>query len=640
MSLKSFKKYQPYILNILILSIFSLILSLPYFKEINTSFTDKLQGEKVARDEIVLLLIDDKSLSKIGAWPWNRDTFADLITKVDKKNPRVIGLDVLFLETRDGDDKLIETLHTINSRLVLPEKIIDQEVYKSIFSSEKTNLGYVNLNTDSDGKIRTSTITKNINSGCYTSFSYEIIRNYLGLKQHFDCQNTISILNKKYSNNQTFSYYKDYTSYSVSDILDGTQDPNLKDKIVLIGVSVIDLKSNVSDNFISITGNTIPGITIHAHIINSFLNNDFIKKVPWHVEFIFVLCITSLLIFFYKLLRRNYIEIFILVLVITAINIIGLILYEYLYAINFININVYLIISYFLWVIFKYWQQFNENKFIREAFSTYINNQLLEKLIQNPKLLNLEGEKRYMTILFSDIRNFTSLAERTSPEDLFKLTNNCLTYLSQVILDNNGTIDKFIGDAIMAFWNAPLINKDHTTDAIISALQMREKLKEFNKKTKQNLNVGIAVHTGPMMVGNLGCQGRFDYTVLGDNVNLCSRLEGLTKKYGVGIIVTRSVIKRSSVKNVVFRKLDKIIVKGRTHSLTIYEPMKLSKENSRLKLVYTKALNYYFKGNFVTASKLFSKLSNDPPSKLLLERIKLLKVPPGDWKGIWSWIEK
>lgn len=281
-----------------------------------------------------------------------------------------------------------------------------------------------------------------------------------------------------------------------------------------------------------------------------------------------------------------------------------------------------------------------DQRFVRKAFGRYVSPQLVEQLLSQRRDPKMGGELREMSVLFSDIRGFTSLSETIEPKRLIKVLNFYLEEMSSLIFKNKGTIDKFIGDAVMAFWNAPFRDSEHAYKAVMTAIAVQEKMIEIKKEIPElsNSDVGVGIATGPMIVGNVGSNMRFDYTVLGDTVNLASRLEGLTKQYGVSILINE-VAARSIAKyrNLLIREIDEIIPKGKTTAVRVYQPMLNNVGNVSLVRQYTEALMYYRKGNSSTAFKIFNMLAaqGDGASKHMVARISNAKNNdelPSAWK--------
>ena len=282
-----------------------------------------------------------------------------------------------------------------------------------------------------------------------------------------------------------------------------------------------------------------------------------------------------------------------------------------------------------------------KSRFLQKAFSSYISPELVSQIVKNPDMLKLGGEKREVTILFSDIRSFTSISERFSPEIIVRLLNRYLDPMTNIVLSNKGTLDKYIGDAIMAIYNAPLEIEDHAVLACKSAVEMIKALDEVNEEFKKmgfpEIDIGIGIHTGDAVVGNMGTDVRFDYTAIGDTVNLSSRLESLNKLYRTHIIVSQSTRERIKGNEFRFRELDMIRVKGKKIPITIYE-INMDMDEELIDL-YHKALSLYKSCDFKSALEYFSTLErdyNDATSGVFAERCRqLILNPPPDWDGVY-----
>ena len=291
---------------------------------------------------------------------------------------------------------------------------------------------------------------------------------------------------------------------------------------------------------------------------------------------------------------------------------------------------------------------------IKGAFAQYLSPDMVDSLIEEPDKLKLGGEKRVMSIMFCDVRGFTAISEalKTKPEKLTEVINILLTHLSNDILNCKGTIDKYMGDCIMAFWNAPLINENHPEDAIEAARKMMVTMDEVNSLVQKSgdidfdLKIGIGIGTGECVVGNMGSDQRFDYTVLGDVVNLSSRLEGQTKAYGVTTIISSNTYSETKNDKGDIIELDKIQVKGKTEPETIFGLFndKLSSDERELQENFLEA---YKKGDYQKSSKSLDdliKLNANLVSyaKIMKKRIKIYEKTgfPNDWKGVFIATEK
>jgi adenylate cyclase len=282
-----------------------------------------------------------------------------------------------------------------------------------------------------------------------------------------------------------------------------------------------------------------------------------------------------------------------------------------------------------------------QKRHIQSLFSKYVHKDVLKELISSGTDIRLGGERKPITVLFSDLRGFTALSESLSPEDLTTRLNGYLSAMTPHILEEKGTIDKFIGDAIMAFWNAPLLVEHHPLHAVQSALRMHGALQVFNEANKTNLAIGIGIHTGQAVVGNVGGKDRVNYTALGDTVNLTSRIEGLTKKYGVGTIVTMAVCDAINDSKIAFRCLDVITVLGKSTPTTLYEVRYVTDFEDGIVEDYEKAFKYYYEKQWNKAEIIWKKLAKkgDLPSEKMLARIPELRKR-SNWDGIWRFDEK
>jgi adenylate cyclase len=287
---------------------------------------------------------------------------------------------------------------------------------------------------------------------------------------------------------------------------------------------------------------------------------------------------------------------------------------------------------------------------IRQAFSLYLSPQYVEELAKNPEKLVLGGEIRLMTIMFCDIRGFTSLSEGMTSHELGQLINEFLTPMTEIIMEHKGTIDKYIGDCIMAFWNAPLDDADHAKNAVAAAQDMRRKLVELNEgwaaAGRRILHVGIGVNTGDCSVGNFGSNQKFNYSLLGDPVNLSSRLEGLTKMYGVDLIVGEETAKRLDDPGLI--ELDLVAVKGKSQAVRIYTLPPHPVETQQYLARHAALLAAYRRRDWDAALGLLEDpvLAGEremaPVYGLFRERIAQLKVEalPSDWDGVFVAHEK
>jgi adenylate cyclase len=290
-------------------------------------------------------------------------------------------------------------------------------------------------------------------------------------------------------------------------------------------------------------------------------------------------------------------------------------------------------------VVVYYRSEERSRKWITSLFGKYVSPMVIDNLIKNPESIKLGGEKRDITVFFSDIRGFTSISERLEPEELVHILNEYLTEMTSIIIKNQGLVDKYMGDAIMAFWGAPLEQTDHAEMACLSSLEMIDKLRELQSRWKKkglpSFDIGIGLNSGEAIVGNMGSKSRFDYTAIGDNVNLASRMENLNKVYSTSIILTENTYKIIKDKFET-RKLDIVKVKGREKPILIYELLSqkggLSEKHREFVKLYERGFELYLNKKWREAIRSFQaalKLIDDKACRMFIERCKeFLKNPP------------
>ncbi len=451
---------------------------------------------------------------------------------------------------------------------------------------------------------------------------------------------------------------------SAKDVLEGSVDQRkLAGKLVLVGTSAIglfDIKSTPIDA-------AIPGVEVHAQTLETMMSNSFLTRPNYAIAAEITLAAVVGLIIIVLVPITSVLTVMFIGGSLSA-GLVAMSWYLFIQRSMLIDVTYPLLSSLVIFstlAFMNYFREERERSKVRSAFGQYLSPDLVEQLAQNPEKLVLGGETRELTILFSDVRGFTTISEsyKSDPQGLTTLINRLLTPLSHAVMDTGGTIDKYMGDNIMAFWNAPLDNDAHARDACTAALSMLVRLKHLNADRKQEaqasqipflpLEVGIGINTGECVVGNIGSDMRFDYSVLGDAVNLAARLEGQTKFYGVAIIIGAKTAEQ--VKNTfAVLELDAIRVKGKTEPEVIYTVlgevkgpenetyMHLEKETAKMLTHYrnqqwTEALK-----SLNTCRKTAKNLSLDALFDIYQERIDTFKKspPPKNWDGVWTMTSK
>ncbi len=438
---------------------------------------------------------------------------------------------------------------------------------------------------------------------------------------------------------------------SAADVLEGTvSGVDLKDRIVLVGTTakgLLDLRSTpVAPDF--------PGVEIHANLIDGILAGRLLENPAYTLGADVVLLLASGLLMAVLLpaLSPLWASLATAALLLAAIGV-NLALWRFAGLVFPLAGGLLaIVLLYLLNMTYGFFVESRGKRQLAGRFGQYVPPELVEEMSANPDAFSMDSESRELTVLFSDVRGFTTISESLSPSELSALMNEFLTPMTQVIHHQRGTIDKYMGDAIMAFWGAPLPDPEHARHALQAGLGMLDRIhklgEEFRARGWPELRIGVGINTGPMRVGNMGSEFRIAYTVMGDAVNLGSRLEGLTKGYGVEIIVSETT--RAAVPEYAYRELDRVRVKGKDDPVTIYEPLGLAETldkatRDELKL-YRHALELYRRQDWDMAELQFLNLQRMVPSRLLYtiyaERIVHFREhpPEPDWDGVFTHVTK
>ncbi|MDR3492648.1 MAG: adenylate/guanylate cyclase domain-containing protein [Gammaproteobacteria bacterium] len=530
-----------------------------------------------------------------------------------------------------------------------------------IIQQAAKNAGFINVYADPDGIIRRVPILMRYKDNLYSSLAFQAVQLFLLSKPELvtaEYKNSLRLEGVKLGDNviptdalaQVLIPFrgKSYTFpfISATDVLNKTIVPNsLAGKIIFLGTSA----SGLGDIQATAIQGAFPGVEIQATIADGILENNFSYKPAWvsgaEVFMTMILGVVLAILFPYFGPRLLSTLIIVIPLIIVFANnwlwdktgFIISILIPILLTISLAIVN----------MVYGYLFETRKRERLKGMFGQYVPAKHIDEMLKNETNFALQGEDREMTVLFADIRNFTTISEPMSASELKDMLNQFFTPMTEIIFKYRGTIDKYIGDLIMAFWGAPLKDKNHAAHAIAAALDMQtavDTLKiEFAKKGLPEIDIGIGLNSGEMSVGDMGSQFRKNYTVLGDAVNLGSRVEGLTKFYGVKIMVTESTQHEQT--KFLFRKLDRVRVKGKKNGITIYEVICRKAEATEELLNQisqsNQAIECYFNKEWEEAENLFSKLHKSYPGvklyPLYLKRITEFKQtpPPQDWDGVY-----
>ncbi|KAB8027983.1 adenylate/guanylate cyclase domain-containing protein [Fluviispira multicolorata] len=547
-----------------------------------------------------------------------------------------------------------------------------------IIAGKSRYVGFANNQSDSDGLIRKAGLVKAIEPTddkgnalappiVVPSLALSLAANYLesGIVVHFDAVGIDGIDlypsdNKKpqlklplFYDGQgklLINHYGEFgrlPQLSLQDAYENKIPKNVPPILVYGGTA-----TGTNDKRPSPFDENFDGVGHHVAVIENILTQNFMKRPLSAPVLEIALLVLSGIIFSYILKKINAIKsaIFVLIFMTSFYFIDSYFLFG---KGNWYYVGMFYVQSisiYFGITIFKYFTEEREKKKVKSAFQFYLNPAVINQLMEQPDKLKLGGEKKNLTVFFSDVRGFTTISESLTPEKLTVLLNEYFTPMTKIILDSNGLLDKYIGDAVMAVWGAPIPIEDHPDRAVQSSLKMLDELEILQKKWAQEglpfLDIGIGLNTGDMVVGNMGSDQRFDYTVLGDAVNLGARLEGINKNYGTRIIC--SEFTKNSLKNpekFLLRELDNIQVKGKNEPVRIYEVMRFPEADKEkikdLIRIYEEGLSLYRSQKWDEAIAQFRNAlkikAEDYPSKEFIERCNYLKNEGLDknWNGVW-----
>lgn len=665
------------ILGIVLCGLLSFLMQINLFSGTADNFDFGVFGyqEKSPGANIIIVGLDDATINNpnFKSYPEiDRGDYIKVIKNILPHNPSVIALDTFFFnpsENAEDDSELAKLFQENDNLIAANEWLADEKRLLNPlqeFNIPPDQLGYVNVYSNSANE--KNLINKvEVHFDPKTPYSTEneplMFKTYRALSSgrqmaYFDKENQNYIVTRGgeetvipiQNNGIGVNFYgkpHSFREISFYDVWTGNIDPQFfENKIVLVGATA----SDIHDEFFTPVslGEFMPGVEFHANFLQTILEKDFLiyQTNAQKILTVALVFLLLLVIFAYGNLALHFVLSLLL-----ALGFYVFAIFSYRHGFLF---------SYF-WpviMIFLYWTGAHTIRFIRsektkkeirQAFSKYVAKDVVDEILKNPNQINLGGEARNITVFFSDLVNFTNLSEKLSPLEVNKMINTYLSEMSAIILKEKGTIDKYMGDAVMAYWGAPLPCPDHAFLTCRTALLQREALPAVNQKLEaQNLpklDMRIGIASGSVIAGNVGTAERMEYTVIGDDVNLASRLESINKQYGTRIAIAENTYEL--VKEKFFtRELDSIRVKGKDRPIQIHEliceknaatpAQKTCKEN------YENGLLAYRAQNWDTAEKYFVKNQNDPASKIMQERITELRKTPlsKNWDGVHTFSSK
>ncbi len=725
---------------IVLTGIISYLITIPFldFMELKTIDLRFLsRGSITTPTEVVLAVVDDKSLNNEGAWPWPRSKIAFLINKLSDAGAKVIAFDIGFFEPSNKtllynidkikekakllgiknqtfikylnnlknsatfDKNLAKAVIKSRAKIVLGyffylnrhdknhavpkadlENIISSQykfvhfktknpdnIYFLTSNSVESNIkeissktdfsGYFNIIPDIDGVIRRIPSVIKFKDNLYSPLSLSAVSAYFNQSLEVKIQDfgitKIIIGNREIPTDEVgqimvnyIGNEKSFPHISITDILNNKTDSKIfKDKVVLMGATATGIYDLRATPFSKV----YPGLEIHANVIESVLKQNFLFMPRWasFFDITAIICLSMILALSIPIISAFK-------GIIIAISLFGgyivfcqFIFSQYGIILNMVYPLTFFLLTYLVITIEKYVIEENQKKFIKNAFSTYLAPAVVKKITESNQMLQLGGENRNITAFFSDLQGFTGISEKLTPVELVDLLNEFLTEMTDIILLHEGTVDKFEGDAIIAFFGAPNFLENHAKTTVTASLQMQIKLKNLRKKwAKENrplLKMRIGLCSGTAVVGNMGSKTRMDYTMMGDTVNTAARLEGVNKIYGTYILICESTYKASKDK-INARKIDYINVVGKKEPVNIYEPTGFTGETDdnilKTSMEYEKGFCMYQEKNWEKAIEYFNmaiKITpGDGPSSTMILRCKeyMMNPPKDSWDGSFS----
>jgi len=653
--------------------------------------------QKAIQDSIVIVAIDEQSIVSLKTWPFPRSYFAHVVRNLHKAGARLIVIDVEFAElsSKEGRDDLwlAGAIKRAGNVILSGEFVAKMDERRGILNTYVTpphesflrtgaQWGIINSDEDYDGFTRRYTLFQVHNRKAYLPLS---MKAYLHLKNksdqprlQFNDERYFSAedlrIPKIYDNSMLINFRgpeKTFPTYSFEEALDDSvfklpdeEDSDsfeqhriagtFKNKIVFIGASAEVLNDNKLTPFFKFKGSRkTPGVEVHANALSNFLRKDFIHRQGFLSSFLVVLLLSASVLLLTKTLKPMR----------GLVAVASLILF-------YLVVSVYFFINHLLWVdiiapfftiafcfigniVHQALTEQRERIRIKKSWEQYMSKDIIDTMLASGELPKFGGERREMTVLFSDIRGFTSFSENHSSNQVVRTLREYLTEMVDVIQKNAGTLDKFVGDEIMALYGAPYYYEDHAQKACFTALEMIRRLRALQKKwsslNKEWFEIGIGINSGKVILGNLGSSQHFDYTIIGDDVNLGARLEGANKQYGTTIILSEAT--KELVGDIAkVRELDVVRVKGKKRPVKIYELRDMEElpsiEQDLIIDIYSEGLDLYKKQQFYQATKEFKRVlryfPTDGPTRVYIKRcLDFIESPPPDeWDGVYDFTTK
>jgi adenylate cyclase len=672
-----------------------------------------IRGEIPNSGSVIIIDIDERSLNTLGQWPWSRDKVAKILKNLTNSGVGIIGFDIVFPEEDNSSphkvfkkyniqrenipnydlnlSKMIANTPTIlgyqfefkedNEHIrqeppSIPAIFIERN--KSLGSHHLLNAtgtilnipiiqdsgyssGFFNNVPDVSGIIRSVPLVISFDDTIYPSLALEILRIVTDTKQviiNYDDEGVINISLNNISiptdrHGRLLINYRgkerNFKYYSAIDIFNNKIDKKeLEGKIALIGTSAAGLLDLRATPFESV----YPGVEVHANVIDNIIEGDFISKESWiDGANIAIICILAFLVIMLITYTPYWFNPFVpLLLIASSIFFLYEMLFTYGKVLNIFFPLLTIVLSSIVATLFDYFYKIKQEEAIKKKFASKVSKDVMDNLLKNIDSNEFQAMEKEVTVFFSDIRGFTKISEEMhSAKALISYLNQYMEPMSNIITKYEGTIDKYIGDAIMAYWNAPANVENHADKALQASLEQIKELKTLNKSLEEEkkplIDIGIGLNTGQAIVGEMGSIGRSDYTVIGDSINLGARLESLCKYYNSKLNIS-NFTKMALKEEYVFRFLDLVRVKGKDEPVEIWQVYNIGhankKQTEELK-EYHKAIELYKNMQFKEALEIFEEIENSDYKtnkniyKIYIKRCnEFIVSPPKNFDGVYE----
>jgi adenylate cyclase len=672
-----------------------------YLKRIKWLWEQR-QGAEI--EDIIIVDIDNRSLEKLGRFSqWPRTYHSQIIDYITAGGAKAIGFDVLFMEPdqiAENDSSFIQS--TKNSGIVyhamafsmanpdaflypmdappagmqvqrlstvLPDKAaavfkkadrVDGKLFP--LYNAAAGIGFANFSPDNDSVIRSMPLFLTFAGRQYFALSVAMVMGAMGARPqdisvipdqeiivkpegkpplHIPINDKGRVLINYQGTFQTFRYVSYYDV-----LMQRIPQEMFNGKYILVGTSAAGLSDIRPTPF----QDAFPGVEVHANVMYNLLTSQYIRmQKPMTVRLLMI--IFTIIIALVAMAFRPWLSGLLGIVIAGGLAWLSMTWFSrFAFWLELIRPTLAILFSFLFVFIYRYIDEERSKRFIKNMFQHYVTASVVDELLKQPDMLKLGGDRRIATAFFSDIKDFTNVSERLEPEELVSQLNEYLSVMTDVVLKYKGYLDKYEGDAIMAVFGVPVDQKDHAERGCLAAMEMQEKLiglrQKWQQETKPLFHVRMGLNSGPMIAGNIGGQDRYDYTVIGDSVNLASRLEGANKQYGTSIMLSEFT-KELLPDKYVLRELDLIRVKGKTKPVRVYELVAENRSqlsNAQLLSLpeYEKGLTAYRAKRWDDAMTAFQRALaadvHEGPSKTYMQRCEYFKKNPVplDWDGVFE----